>query len=315
MAELGSLFPAPLPADPTTWTIADLVGPVASGDVSPVALAESALQVIGVNTSPVVLLEERLRISWSSRSEGLFDQIWRQTSLGKAVKASTSARAASGCVAAVLQQHLGRVSQVRRDGLICCGYVSERAPLGLLHAGAVAEPAHRGQVALEVVQRVLRHATHPRVRPGCRRCHLPDAGSPAGKRWTHPRRHDTAATSPTRDGRPRGDQRAHEPPMTRCEHDAGVVVARSGATFVASTGALVCVVGSSPAVAGDQCPVVRLLRRRTAGATCGHPPRPSPLTTRWCVLSVTGRPRPHRGAAHEGRSAGGIGADPEHADR
>jgi aspartyl-tRNA(Asn)/glutamyl-tRNA(Gln) amidotransferase subunit A len=36
-------------ADPTTWTIADLVGPVASGEVSPVALVESALQVIDAN--------------------------------------------------------------------------------------------------------------------------------------------------------------------------------------------------------------------------------------------------------------------------
>ena len=35
-----------MPADPTTWTIGDLVGPVASGEVSPVALVESALQVI-----------------------------------------------------------------------------------------------------------------------------------------------------------------------------------------------------------------------------------------------------------------------------
>jgi hypothetical protein len=41
----------------------------------------------------------RRRISRFSRSEGLFDQIWRQTSFGNAVKASRSARAASRCSA------------------------------------------------------------------------------------------------------------------------------------------------------------------------------------------------------------------------
>jgi aspartyl-tRNA(Asn)/glutamyl-tRNA(Gln) amidotransferase subunit A len=35
-----------MPADPATWTIAGLAGPVASGEISPVALAESALQAI-----------------------------------------------------------------------------------------------------------------------------------------------------------------------------------------------------------------------------------------------------------------------------
>src|SRR3954471_6389294 len=41
----------------------------------------------------------RRRISRFSRSEGLLLQIWRQTSLGKAVNASTSGRACSRCSA------------------------------------------------------------------------------------------------------------------------------------------------------------------------------------------------------------------------
>ena len=35
-----------MPADPSSWTVADLAGPLASGELSPVALVESALQVI-----------------------------------------------------------------------------------------------------------------------------------------------------------------------------------------------------------------------------------------------------------------------------
>ena len=41
----------------------------------------------------------RLRISRFRRSLGLFDQIWRHSSFGNAVKASISARAPSRCSA------------------------------------------------------------------------------------------------------------------------------------------------------------------------------------------------------------------------
>jgi hypothetical protein len=51
--------------------------------------ADEAIERVAVGKIPTMSV--RLRISRLSRSWGLLDQIWRQISLGKLVKASTSA--------------------------------------------------------------------------------------------------------------------------------------------------------------------------------------------------------------------------------